>query len=189
MLAATRTRHSQEATQAAALPSPLLSSRCRNWPGIVVELHHFRGVDALVPIREHVVGVHLSGSVNLLQARGRRTCIRAQDRARESAASRHRFANHRDHAAGRLREPQPPLGDVPPRYRRHAERVPSANVSSCIAQFPHRRRAAVFKAGKANGPGVYVAANGARYEGPFEAGKLTASNPADCPATRGPLNC
>ena len=25
-----------------------------------------RGVDALVPIREHVVGVHLSGSVNLL---------------------------------------------------------------------------------------------------------------------------
>ena len=46
-----------------------------------------------------------------------------------------------------------------------------------------------FKAGKANGPGVYIAASGARYGGPFEGGKLTASNPADCPPTRGPLNC
>jgi AraC family transcriptional regulator len=54
----------------------LLSSRCRNWHGITVELHHFRCVDALVPIRQHTVGVHLAGSVNLLQARGRRTCIK-----------------------------------------------------------------------------------------------------------------
>jgi AraC family transcriptional regulator len=76
MLAATRARHSQAAANAAALPAPLLSSRRRNWHGIAVELHHFRGVDALVPMREHVVGVHLSGSVNLLQARGRRTCVK-----------------------------------------------------------------------------------------------------------------
>lgn len=59
-----------------ALPVPLLSSRRRDWHGIAIELHHFRGVDAWVPIREHVVGVHLSGSVNLLQARGRRSLIK-----------------------------------------------------------------------------------------------------------------
>jgi AraC family transcriptional regulator len=61
---------------APALPVPLLSSRRRDWHGIAIELHHFRGVDAWVPIREHVVGVHLSGSVNLLQARGRRSLIK-----------------------------------------------------------------------------------------------------------------
>ena len=77
MLAATRARHSQAAAKAApALPAPLLSSQSRNWHGIAVELHHFRGVDALVPMREHVIGVHVAGSVNLLQARGRRTCIK-----------------------------------------------------------------------------------------------------------------
>ena len=42
----------------------------------MVELHHFRGVDALVPMPEHVIGVHLSGSINLLQARGGHVSIR-----------------------------------------------------------------------------------------------------------------
>jgi hypothetical protein len=46
-----------------------------------------------------------------------------------------------------------------------------------------------FKAGKADGPGVYTAAGGTRYDGPFENGKLKGSNPGDCPATPGPLNC
>jgi len=59
-----------------APPVPLLSSRSRGWTGVTVELHHFRGVDALVPVREHVVGVHIAGSVNLCQSRGRRTCVR-----------------------------------------------------------------------------------------------------------------
>ncbi|MEO6408212.1 MAG: AraC family transcriptional regulator [Burkholderiaceae bacterium] len=76
MLAATRTRHSQAAARlAAALPAPLLSSRSRNWHGVTVELHHFRGVDAMMPMREHLVGIHLSGSVNLRQTRGRRSAV------------------------------------------------------------------------------------------------------------------
>jgi AraC family transcriptional regulator len=61
---------------AAALPAPLLSSKCRNWSDIVVELHHFRGVDAVVPVREHIIGVHIAGSVKLLQSRGGRTSTR-----------------------------------------------------------------------------------------------------------------
>ena len=60
----------------APLPAPLLSSRCRAWNDIVVELHHFRGVDAVVPVREHIVGVHIAGSVNLLQSRSGRTCVK-----------------------------------------------------------------------------------------------------------------
>jgi len=60
----------------AALPAPLLSSRYRSWNDIAVELHHFRGVDAVVPVREHIVGVHISGSVKLLQSRSGRTCTR-----------------------------------------------------------------------------------------------------------------
>jgi AraC family transcriptional regulator len=59
-----------------ALPVPLLSSRYRSWNDIVVELHHFRGVDAVVPVREHIVGVHISGSVKLLQSRNGRSCTR-----------------------------------------------------------------------------------------------------------------
>jgi AraC family transcriptional regulator len=54
----------------------LLSSRCRSWNDIVVELHHFRGVDAVVPVRDHIVGVHVAGSVNLVQSRSGRTCIK-----------------------------------------------------------------------------------------------------------------
>ncbi len=77
MLTANRAPQAKAAPKAAvAFPAPLLSSRCRNWDGVTVELHHFRGVDAVVPMREHIVGVHVSGSVNLLQARGKRTCIR-----------------------------------------------------------------------------------------------------------------
>ena len=47
----------------------------------------------------------------------------------------------------------------------------------------------MFKAGKADGPGVYVSAKGVRYEGPFENGKLTGARPEDCPVTQGPLAC
>ena len=76
MHVANRVRQTPTASRAATvLPAPLLSSRYRNWNGIAVELHHFRGVDALVPMREHVVGVHVAGSVNLRQSRGRRTRV------------------------------------------------------------------------------------------------------------------
>jgi AraC family transcriptional regulator len=76
MHVANRVRQAPTVSKAAtALPAPLLSSRYRNWNGIAVELHHFRGVDALVPMREHVVGVHVAGSVSLRQTRGRRTCV------------------------------------------------------------------------------------------------------------------
>jgi AraC family transcriptional regulator len=61
---------------ASALPAPLLSSKYRSWSDIVVELHHFRGVDAIVPVHEHIIGVHVAGSVNLLQSRSGRTCVK-----------------------------------------------------------------------------------------------------------------
>jgi len=61
---------------AASLPAPLLSSRYRNWNDIAVELHHFRGVDAVVPVRDHIVGVHVAGSVKLLQSRSGRKCVK-----------------------------------------------------------------------------------------------------------------
>lgn len=76
-LAVHHARHSLTASKSAApLPTPLLSSRYRDWESIVVELHHFRGVDAVVPVREHIVGVHVGGSVNLLQSRSGRTCVK-----------------------------------------------------------------------------------------------------------------
>jgi AraC family transcriptional regulator len=58
------------------LPVPLLSSRSRGWNGLLVELHHFHGVDAVVPVHEHIVGVHVAGAVNLLQSRNGRTSVK-----------------------------------------------------------------------------------------------------------------
>ena len=77
MVAANRAREVPPPSErTSGLPVPLLSSRSRNWNGIVVELHHFRGVDAVVPVREHLVGVHVAGSVNLLQSRNGRTSVK-----------------------------------------------------------------------------------------------------------------
>jgi AraC family transcriptional regulator len=59
-----------------ALAAPLLSSRSRDWSGIVVELHHFRDVDVVVPVHEHIVGIHVAGSVNLRQSRNGRTTVK-----------------------------------------------------------------------------------------------------------------
>jgi AraC family transcriptional regulator len=56
-------------TISGALPQPLLSSRSRGWNGIVVELQSFRDIDAVVQMQEHVVAVHLAGSISLLQRR------------------------------------------------------------------------------------------------------------------------
>ena len=60
----------------AAIPEPLLSSRSRGWNGIVVELHRFHDVDALVQMPEHVVAVHIAGSIDLLQRRYGKACRR-----------------------------------------------------------------------------------------------------------------
>jgi len=57
-------------------PGLLLSSRSRGWPDVVVELHRFCDVDVVVPMREHVVGVHVAGAVNLLQSRSGKTSVR-----------------------------------------------------------------------------------------------------------------
>jgi AraC family transcriptional regulator len=67
-----RTRHASSASSHA----PLLSSASRHWDGIVVELHHFDTVDVVVPVREHLVGVHVTGAVNLLQARNGKASVR-----------------------------------------------------------------------------------------------------------------
>ena len=62
--------------------------------------------------------------------------------------------------------------------------------------FPTRRSSdlsarleGTFKAGKANGSGVYVSAKGVRYEGQFDNGKLATLKAVDCPSTQGPLTC
>jgi hypothetical protein len=60
----------------AALPEPLLSSRSRGWNGIVVELQRFHDIDALVQMPEHVVAVHIAGSIDLLQRRYGKSCRR-----------------------------------------------------------------------------------------------------------------
>jgi AraC family transcriptional regulator len=52
------------------VPEPLLSSRSRQWDGIVVELHRARNVDVLIPYPDHVVSVVLAGVPNLYLARG-----------------------------------------------------------------------------------------------------------------------
>jgi hypothetical protein len=64
------------------VPEPLLSSRSRRWNGIVVELHQFCDVDAVVPAPERAIAVHIAGSISLLQGRNGRTTrrrIRAGD--------------------------------------------------------------------------------------------------------------
>ena len=57
-------------------PEPLLSSASRGWKGLLVELHHFAGVDWELPMPRHVVGIHVGGAVNLLQAREGRTWVK-----------------------------------------------------------------------------------------------------------------
>lgn len=58
---------------AGRIPAPLLSSRTRGWNGITLELHSFRGLDALVQSPDHVIAVHLAGDVNVQQSRAGRT--------------------------------------------------------------------------------------------------------------------
>jgi AraC family transcriptional regulator len=58
---------------AGAMPDPLLSSRGRGWNGVIVELHGFEALDAVVEPRDHVIAVHLAGNVTLHRTREGRT--------------------------------------------------------------------------------------------------------------------
>lgn len=70
-IAASReTAHLRELDGISLLPPPLLSSNSRGWTDIAVELYHFCRFDAVIPVPEHLIGVHVCGSVNLLQSRG-----------------------------------------------------------------------------------------------------------------------
>jgi len=59
-----------------ALAPPLLSSHSRDWKGITVELHRFRDVDVVLATPDHVISVHVAGTVNLLQRRGGSSAIK-----------------------------------------------------------------------------------------------------------------
>ena len=55
------------------IPDPLLSTRARGWDGVTVELQSFRDLDAVVQTADHVIAVHLAGSVTVHRTRdGRR---------------------------------------------------------------------------------------------------------------------
>jgi AraC family transcriptional regulator len=58
------------------MPDPLLSSRARGWDGLVVELHSFHHLDAVVQPPDHVIAVHLGGTVTLQRTRNGRTKVR-----------------------------------------------------------------------------------------------------------------
>lgn len=59
------------------LPDPLLSSRSRNWDGIVVELRRGRDIDVEIPYRDHAIAVFLAGGASLYQRRNGRSSVRA----------------------------------------------------------------------------------------------------------------
>jgi AraC family transcriptional regulator len=50
-----------------------LSTRARGWNGLTVELQSFSDVDAVVQTADHVIAVHLAGSVNVHRTRDGRT--------------------------------------------------------------------------------------------------------------------
>ena len=59
-----------------ALPPPLLSSRGRAWADVRLELHHFFNLDATVPVDDHLIGMHVFGTVHLSQSRAGHTVVR-----------------------------------------------------------------------------------------------------------------
>jgi AraC family transcriptional regulator len=58
---------------AGSVPDPLLSSRARGWNGLTLELHSFDDLDTVVQPADHVVAVHLAGSVDIVQTRAGET--------------------------------------------------------------------------------------------------------------------
>src|SRR5689334_13391418 len=65
--------HAATSVLSGVIPDPLLSSRARGWKGLTVELQRFHDLDAVVQASDHVIAVHLAGSVNVHQTRDGRT--------------------------------------------------------------------------------------------------------------------
>jgi len=65
--------HAATCVLSGVLPDPLLSTRARGWNGLTVELQSFSDVDAVVQTADHVIAVHLAGSVNVHRTRDGRT--------------------------------------------------------------------------------------------------------------------
>lgn len=61
---------------AGSVPEPLLSSRARGWDGLVVELYSFSDLDTVVQSPDHVIAVHLAGTVTLRRTLAGRTRTR-----------------------------------------------------------------------------------------------------------------
>lgn len=59
-----------------ALPPPLLSSRARRWDDVRIELHHFSNLDAMLAVEDHLVCMHVAGTVHLSQSRAGRTVVK-----------------------------------------------------------------------------------------------------------------
>ena len=64
---------------AGSVPDPLLSSRSRGWNGLTLELHSFHELDTVVQPADHVIAVHLAGSVTLRQRRAGHARSRAMN--------------------------------------------------------------------------------------------------------------
>ena len=70
----TRARpHAATCVLSGVIPDPLLSTRARGWNDLTVELQSFRDVDAVVQTTDHVIAVHLAGTVNVHRSRNGRT--------------------------------------------------------------------------------------------------------------------
>jgi AraC family transcriptional regulator len=61
------------------VPEPLLSSRSRGWSGLTLELHSFHELDTVVQAPDHVIAVHLAGTVTLHRERAGRTQSRTMN--------------------------------------------------------------------------------------------------------------
>ena len=61
---------------AGCMPDPLLSSRARGWNGVTVELQSFQDIDVVVQAPDHVVAVHVGGSVKLRRTLDGQTRVR-----------------------------------------------------------------------------------------------------------------
>lgn len=61
------------------VPEPLLSSRSRGWNGLTLELHSFHELDTVVQAPDHVIAVHLAGTVALHRQRAGRTQSRTMN--------------------------------------------------------------------------------------------------------------
>jgi AraC family transcriptional regulator len=65
--------HAATCVLSGTIPDPLLSSRARGWNGLIVELQSFHDLDVVVQAADHVIAVHLAGSVNVHRSRCGRT--------------------------------------------------------------------------------------------------------------------